>query len=90
MVAVGVCVYHGETVAEASVWAQGGRVRVPRGARGGVAGFMGTRTRFGIGIVAGLAHFSYKSNHFIANGPPPLLLLVVPTLAIAVDHATNV
>ena len=89
MVAVRVCDYHGETVAEAPVWAQGGRVRVACGARGGVAGFMGTRTRFGSRIVAGLAHFSYKSNLFFANGPPPLLLLDAPTLAIAVDHATN-
>ena len=32
MVAVGDCDYHGETVAEASVRGQGGRVRVPRGA----------------------------------------------------------
>ena len=43
MVAVGVCDYHGETVAEASVsMGQGGRVRVRARARGGVAGGVGT------------------------------------------------
>ena len=89
MVAVGDCYYHGETVAEAPVWGQGGRVRVASRAGGGVAGFMGTRSRFGSGIVAGSAHFSYTSNLFFANGHPPLLLLDAPPLAIAADHATN-
>ena len=90
MVTVGDCYYHGETVAFFGAMGQEGRVRVRRRARGGVAGFMGTRSRFGSGIVAGLAHFSYKSNLFLQNGHPPILLLDAPHLAIAVDHATNV
>ena len=44
---------------------------------------------FGNGIVAGLAHFSYKSNNFCAERQQPPLLLDEPPLTIAVDHATN-
>ena len=36
VVAVGDCDYHGEKVAEAPVWAQWGRVRVPRDIAHGV------------------------------------------------------
>ena len=44
---------------------------------------------FGNGIVADLAHFSYKSNNFCAERRQPPLLLDEPPLTIAVDHATN-
>ena len=44
---------------------------------------------FGIRSVAGLAHCSYKSKNFFAEGKQPLLLLDEPPLSVDADHATN-
>ena len=44
---------------------------------------------FGIGIVAGLANFSYNSKKFFAEGNQPPLLLAEPPLTIDADHADN-
>ncbi len=44
---------------------------------------------FGIGIVAGLANFSYNSKKFFAEGNQPPLLLAEPPLTIDADHATK-
>ena len=52
-----------------------------------VAGGRVVQGCFGIGIIAGLAHFSYKSKNFCAEGKQPPLLLAEPPLTIDADHA---
>ena len=55
-----------------------------------VAGGRVVQGCFGIGIIAGLAHFSYKSKKFFAEGQQPPLLLDAQPLTIDADHADNV
>ncbi len=54
-----------------------------------VAGGRVVQGCFGIGIIAGLAHFSYKSKKFFAESKQPPLLLAEPPLTIDADHATK-
>ena len=44
---------------------------------------------FGIGNIAGLAQFSYKSKKVFAEGKQSPLILAEPPLTIDANHATN-
>ena len=55
----------------------------------GVSGLWPVGGCFCNGFIAGLAHFSYKSKNFFAEGKQPLLILDEPPLTIDADHAAN-
>ena len=55
----------------------------------GVSGLWPVGGCFCNGFIAGLAHFSYKSKIFLAEGTQPLLILDEPPLTIDADHAAN-
>ena len=55
----------------------------------GVSGRASAVGCFGIGFIAGLAQFSYKSKNVFAEGQQPPLILAEPTLTIDADHVTD-